>query len=247
MIDRHIAVCKAAEKKLAEESVAAGKMAVIHNGIDVRRFGLPCDRDATRRSYGLRPDMPLVGMIGRCSKEKGGELFLAALRLLKDRGTRFQALIAGDGPERDSWQNLSRRLGIDEVTFPGHVPAERMPEVMSCLDVAVISSHAEALSIAAIELMSSGVPVVATDVGGNREVVIDGVTGFIVPPNRPEQIADRIIELIRAPERSRRMKGKAIERSRRMFSAESMARSYSRLYSEVLAEKSRLSLSLQKA
>ncbi len=235
MIDRHIAVCRAVAERLEQDSVDSGKAVVIYNGIDINRFGRHCGRDETRRFYGLNADLPLVGMVGRCSKEKGGEVFLASLKILKERGVAVQALIAGDGPRLNSWRELSNSMGLDSVRFSGHVPHQGIPDLMGCIDAAVIPSHAEALSIAAIEFMSSGVPVIAADVGGNAEVIADGVTGFIVPPNRPEQLAERIIEIIGDNEGVRKMRSASKERARRMFSAEGMARSYNSMYNELFS------------
>jgi glycosyltransferase involved in cell wall biosynthesis len=103
------------------------------------------------------------------------------------------------------------------------------------LDVYVLPSHVEGMSMGLIEAMAAGRPIVATDAGGNAENVIDGVSGLIVPPRAPDRLADAILTLLKDPERARAMGAAAQRRAREHFTVDVMVQRLERLYRECLA------------
>ena len=167
---------------------------VIHNGVDLARFGAG---DGVRAHL----DRPATWLAVAALREPKGHLDLleAWARLLTDRpGTRL--LIAGDGPERAAIQSAVVALGLGrEVTLLGS--RDDVPALLQQVDGVVSASHTEALPTALIEASAAGLPVVATAVGGTGEVVLDGTTGLLVPPHRPDQLAGALAQLVADPAR----------------------------------------------
>jgi D-inositol-3-phosphate glycosyltransferase len=173
--------------------------AVIFNGVDPEVFRpLPPDGEI-QKQLGLPPGQNhTIIYAGRLIGWKGiGEL-LRAVAILKDTFS-LRLIIVGAGETRSSWQNLSYQLGIGEkATFTGFIPNRELPRYYSLADVAVFPSLAdETFGISICEAMACKVPVVSTRVGGIPEVVEDGVTGLLVPPRKPQELAEKIAVLLR--------------------------------------------------
>lgn len=176
------------------------------NGVDTRCFHPgPRPLDGLRHQLGMDAAAPLVGFVGRLSPEKGPEQFLRAAALLAEGlppGTRF--VMVGEGPLRGSLEADLARLGLGErVRMAGQ--REDMSTLYRELDVLVSCSHSEAMPLAVMEGLASGVPVVGTRVGGMPEIVQHGVSGWLVAPRDIEDLAGRIRQLLDAPERRQAM------------------------------------------
>ena len=134
---------------------------------------------------------PLVGVVGRLSSEKGVDVFLDALALLRDRGRAVHALVAGDGPDRDALKQQAERLGLaDAVHFVG--PVADVAALYPALDAVVLPSRSEGLPNVLLEALSADRPVVATRVGAVPEVLTDAAAGVVVPPGDAPALADAI-------------------------------------------------------
>jgi glycosyltransferase involved in cell wall biosynthesis len=146
-----------------------------------------------------------AGVICRLVEEKGVEYLVRAASLARQRGAVVDLEIAGDGPERERLMTLAVQLDLHEsVRFPGDVPSARA--FYDSLDVFVVPSiHSEGLPTTILEAMAMELPVIATDVGGAVEAVLEGVTGFIVPPRSEPDLADALVRVSRDPARSRAM------------------------------------------
>jgi glycosyltransferase involved in cell wall biosynthesis len=154
--------------------------------------------------------------------------------LLKAQGLRIHYQIAGDGPLRAQLESEARRLGIgDEVRFLGFIAdaAQFLAEV----DVLAVPSLYEGLGVAALEAMAAGKPVVAAKVGGLGESIVDGITGFLVPPQNSNALAAAIAQLIRSPTLGASMGLRGRERVRQVFSLQTMARENESYYRELLS------------
>lgn len=152
--------------------------------------------------------------LARLSLEhKGQDVLLHAMRRLVDRHPNTRLLLAGDGASRGRLERMTAELGLSgDVEFLGHVPRTRLPWLMEQTDIVVLASRWEGLPVSIIESMAFGKPVVATDAGGNSELVEDGVTGRIVPVGDEEALAEALCQLIEAPETRRRMGAEARKR-----------------------------------
>lgn len=170
---------------------AQGKITLIHNGVDVERFFVsPEARKRKRRELGIEENELVAGTVSRLSPEKGIVYFIdAAHEILRQQpGARF--LIVGDGPER---VELERRAGSDAIRFVG--AQENVTEWLNALDVFVMPSLAEAFGLAVVEAMACGLPVVASDAGGLRDIVRERESGLRVPLGDAGAIARAVLEL----------------------------------------------------
>ena len=203
--DAFIAVAKSHGRYLIEhERCPAEKVRVIPNGVDVGKFHPRWPKESLRQELGLPAGAAVVGIIAALRPEKHHELFLRSAVLIRRQVPRAQFLVVGDGPRRQSLQTLARELGIsDSVHFLG--TRNDVPEVLSLLDVLVLSSHMEANPVSILEAMASEKPVVATRVGSVPDTVSDGQTGYLVEPAAAGEISARVVELLENPQLAARM------------------------------------------
>jgi sugar transferase (PEP-CTERM/EpsH1 system associated) len=234
--DRVIAVCELARQaEIKRARVSPEHVVTVYNGVDVERFSVAGGQAAAqaRRVIGIPVEAPLVGSVGRLHSQKGFSDLLTALAQVRRRIPSVRLFLAGDG---ELWADLeaqSRSLGLSEaVTFAG--VRTDVPEILAALDVFVLPSLWEGMPNAVLEAMAAGLPVVATAVGGTPEVVVDGVTGLLVPPRDPDALARAIESLLRDPGLRRKMGQAGWKRVERCFSVEQMVRKTEYLYETLL-------------
>jgi teichuronic acid biosynthesis glycosyltransferase TuaC len=166
--------------------------AVIYNGADPAVFR-PQDRHEARARLQVPPHAPVVAYVGHLVNEKGVLEMIDALARLRD--LRPYALIAGSGPLLSDMEERCSRDGI-AATFYGAVNQERLADIYAAADVFTLPSYREGLPTVVCEAMNAGRAVVATRTGGIPEIVLDGVSGFIVEPHNSEQLAERLREVL---------------------------------------------------
>ena len=193
--DQLIAVSAAVRDHLVGQGVPAARIEVIHHGVPEEMLTRPPAGEAFRRSLDLPPGASLVAAVGRLSPEKGQQdLILAAAHLPAD----VHVVIAGSGAARPRLAALARSLGVaSRLRLIGYV-ADILP-VLDAADLVAVPSRREALSLAALEAMARGRPVVASRTGGLPEVIRDGETGLLVPPADPVALAGAIARLLADP------------------------------------------------
>lgn len=217
----------AAEVCLDIEKISASKVTVILNGVDTEIFHPPESKDEKV----LEPVR--IGIVARLSAEKDHQTLLNACRLLAGNTTRFHLEIIGDGPLRILLEKTVKDFGIEEfVSFCGM--RHDVPEQLRRLDIFVLSSTTEGTSLTLLEAMATGLPVVATNVGGNPEVVVDGITGYIVPPKDPAEMACKLIFLLNNDNLRRQIGKEGRNRVFDKFSIKETARQYEKLYRSVM-------------
>jgi len=193
--------------------IPAEKVVTIYNCVNVETF-VP-DRSA-RREAG-----PVIGFIARLDPAKDHDSLFHAFSRVREKWPEARLLLAGGGPERERLETLAASLGIaPAVEFLGHVTDVRT--IHRRLDVYVQSSHVEGMPIAVLEAMSSGLPVVATRVGGNEEAVLDGVGGLLVTTGDVEGMTAAICRLLEDPEFARRMGDAGRRHTQAVFGSEAM-------------------------
>lgn len=211
---------------------AAHKVQVIPNGVDLDRFCPGAPDPVLRQALGIPPAGPVVTYVGRLEHGKGPDVFLeAAGRVHTEvRGTSF--LVVGDGPMRPALEAKARVADLP-VVFAGR-RADLVP-ILHLTSVLIVPSRQEAFGRVLIEAMAADIPVVATRVGGIPEVVVDGETGLLVPPEDPASLAAALLATLRQPEATRARIRAAAEVVRARFSltghAERVAALYARLVS----------------
>lgn len=229
--DRVICVSEAIQELAVEkEGLEPSRTEVIHNGIAVPRTPSGDEKERLRRELGLQPHHLVVTMVANYQRPvKGMDHFLAAAPLILEAVPEARLLVVGEGPDRYARRADEMGLG-DRLLFVGRRPREEIDCFYALSDVSVLTSLSEGLSITILESMSHGLPVVATRAGGNPEVVVDGVTGFLVAPRDPEAFAERVVTLLRNPGTRKEMGRAARRRAKRDFSAETAAKRYLGLY-----------------
>jgi glycosyltransferase involved in cell wall biosynthesis len=217
----------------AEERCPADKMTLVPNGVSDATLGWSADRAEVRRSLGVPAGAPVVGALSRLAWKKGVRHLVEAMPRLVESVPDALALIAGDGELRGELEAHARALGVaDRVRFLGTRPDPL--DLLAAFDVFVLPSVVEGMSNAVLEAMARSLPVVATDVGGNPEVVADGETGFIVRPADPAGLAAAIAKLLQAPELAREMGAAGRRRVEQRYRAGHMVASVERLYDGLL-------------
>lgn len=176
--------------------ISPSRVSVIQNGVNTSRFTPdPMLRVQTRQNLELTEQDFVVGIVARLAPVKNHALLLRAFASFGiDLPMRKKLLIVGDGAERAMLEDLSRQLGVDSIT---HFLGERRDTeaLLNAMDVYVLSSISEGMNLTLLEAMSSGLPVVATAVGGNVEIVEHEISGFLVPVDNPLELGQRLQQL----------------------------------------------------
>ena len=222
----------AASVAIEIERVRPDKVITIGNGVDTEEFRPRADAASARAALGAPATGFHVGCVARLAPVKDHRTLIDAFARLRGARPDAHLTLIGDGPERAALEEHAARLDLERaVTFAGE-RAEVAP-LLAAFDVFALASLSEGISLTLLEAASAGLPVVATRVGGNEEVVVDGETGFLVPASDPLALADALAEVAARPDRAT-MGAAGRARVERRFSVERMARIYAELYTEVL-------------
>lgn len=211
----------AADLARETEGVPAGRLRVIRNGIDLERFECKAGCAAERPSRAIS--------VGRLDPIKDHATLLRAVRLVVDEVPAFQLDLVGDGPCRAELESLRAQLGLGpHVRLLGY--REDVSSLLAAAGLFVLSSTSEGLSLALLESMAAGLPAVATDVGGNREVVVPGETGLLVPARSPDALAGAMRRVLTSGSDAVRMGLAARRRIESHFNVRRVVEHYERMY-----------------
>jgi glycosyltransferase involved in cell wall biosynthesis len=236
--DAFIAVAKPHAQYLAEhEGCPAEKIHVIPNGIDTEKFHPRWPNSVLRQKLHLDDKTPTVGIVAALRPEKNHEMFLYVAALIHRTLPAARFLVIGDGPQRTKLEALAESLGVDQVVdFLG--ARSDVPEVLSVLDLVLLTSHMEANPICLLEAMATEKPVVATRVGSVGESVLEGHTGYLVAPGDSQRMAYRAIKLLTDPTWAATMGRAGREEVIAHWSVGGMVRGYEDLIAGIYAGKS---------
>jgi len=220
---------------LRQEKPQAQKVIVVHNGV---RLTVPSDERRRTTRQGLRlGEAPTVGVVANLIPYKGHSVFVHAWRRVADELPDAVAILVGEGKARSELEHLVRELGLSKsIRFLGS--RTDVADLLEAIDLLVHPSFQEGFSNAILEAMAAAKAVVATDVGGNPEAVIDGVTGLLVRPGDAGALASAISSLIKDPVRRESFGAAGRERAREHFGWSTMVRRYEAVYDELLASRS---------
>lgn len=230
-IDRYIAISEAIRQVLIAGGVDAGKIGVVHSGIDLARFN-DVEAGGLRNEFGLAPGAPAIGNVAALVGHKGQCHLVDAMPRVLDAVPDARLFIVGEGDLRGPLESQIRQLGLEHaVTLTGF--RTDVPQWLALFEVFVMPSVLEGLCTSVLDALASRKPVVASEAGGLPEIVHHERTGLLVPPGQPDRLADAIVRLLRDPELGRRL----AETGRRYvegdFSADSMVEGNLRVYDEV--------------
>ena len=232
--DKIICVSEAVKQVVMErEGVEESRIAVIHNGVDPHQE--PTGMQAiTRRELGFSDDHLVIGMVANYNRPvKGVTNFLDAIPAIVSAVPSARFLFVGGGDEENSLRSKALELGIDPyVVFAGY--KKEIHRYYEIMDISVLTSLSEGLSLTLLESMSYGIPIVATNVGGNPEVVAEGESGFLVPARENGPLVDRIVELLLNAELRRRMGSEGRSRVEEKFRMRDVSSRYLEIYKGLL-------------
>lgn len=260
LADGFLYISEAVRRSHVESGLSCVRGRVVYNGLDTSAFasaptvsprgpgrrpergsrGPNGDAALARRSLGLPPDGPLVGIVGRLESWKGQDVFLRALARVVQAVPRAQGIVIGapvphEPGYKDELLALRDELGLTERVAFGEFRLD-VPTVMSALDVLVLASISpEPFGRVLIEAMAAGKPVVATDAGAAREVVDDGVQGLLVPPRDAQALAQAIIHILTHPDLARSMGQEGRTRVEQRFGTRQYVDGVQAMYDMVLS------------
>jgi len=236
--DKIVCVSEAVKKVVLDrEGVDESRIAVIKNGVELNLVPSGM-QEVTRRELGFKDDNLVLGMVANYNRSvKGVTHFLDAIPAIVSAVPSARFLFVGGGNEEDDLREKARTLGIDSyVVFAGH--RNNIHHYYEIMDISVLTSLSEGLSLTLLESMSHGIPIVATKVGGNPEVVVEGQTGYLVPVKDTQNLVDRIVKLLQNQELRRSMGREGRLRAERKFQMRDVANRYLDIYKGLIADKS---------
>jgi sugar transferase (PEP-CTERM/EpsH1 system associated) len=234
-VTHYVALSRDLERYLTRAvGVPSSRVTQVYNGVDVQRFtpAGPCRAPIEGAPF-ADSRLWLVGHVGRTEAVKDqltlARAFVRALQIEPAQRERLRLMIIGDGPLRRQTQAVLADAGVEALAW---LPGERkdIPEILRGFDCFVLPSRGEGISNTILEAMASGLPVIATDVGGNGELVQPGRTGELVPASDPEALAQKILVYARNPEYAKSIGLSGRTRAERMFSLNAMVTAYKTLY-----------------
>jgi glycosyltransferase involved in cell wall biosynthesis len=231
-----VANAGAVKQHLIEIGVPDKKIVVIYNGLDLTRFHLNGDADNALQRLDLEilRGRPVVTMVANFEyRVKDHPMLLRAAQRVKSKVPEAMFVIAGEGELRPETEKLASELGLNETClFIGRCAS--VPDLLAASDICVLSSQAEGFSNSILEYMAAGRAVVATNVGGASEAIIEGETGHLVNAGDDRAMAERLISLLRDPEKSRTMGLNGRRRIEQRFSTENRLKTTIALYHRYL-------------
>ena len=234
-IDRIIAVSSGIKQVLIEDGLAMKKTTVVYSGIDLSRFEVNLKANYLYQELNLDPTQPVVGIIAALAGHKDHRNFLNAASIVSSCLPQVQYLVVGEGGLRRNLEELCKKLNLDnKVKFLGF--REDVLQILTILDLFVLSSYLEGLCTSLLDAQAAGVPVVATKTGGIPEIIKDGVNGLLVPPHDIKALAEAIIKLLKDKTLANQMSRNGKKRVKE-FSKEIMIRKTAEVYNELMQER----------
>jgi glycosyltransferase involved in cell wall biosynthesis len=234
-VDEIVAVSRHVREALIEyEGIRPDKISIIYNGVDFSPAQDGNEIKAVRDEFNVTQGEKVVGCVARLAQQKGYELFMEAARRILRKTQAVKFVVVGVGEEYDRLLKLCSELGIrSKVHFAGaRTDIER---VLPVFDIFLLTSHYEGMPVCLLESMVSGVPIVATAVGGVPEAVQDGISGYLIHSRDPDEVAEKVVRLLRNDNLRLKMgkNGRQIYENR--FTIERMAEQYTELYESYLS------------
>jgi L-malate glycosyltransferase len=229
-IEKIICISDYTKTKHIALGVNPEKCITIHNGLDTSFFQNVNNKSSITEIT--------IGFVGRMVKWKGVHILLRAIEIVQKESKDFKVLIVGDGDERQNLKKLANELNLTEnVKFLGKVT--NMIEIYSTIDIFVHTSvRPEPFGRVIIEAMSMSKPVIATNIGGPKEIITDGIDGYLIPPNNPALLADKMIHLLKNTELRKKIGIQARKTCENKFNVNKTTEEIENIYNEVfLTEK----------
>lgn len=231
--DHLVAVSRKIKNQISgTPGLSASRVTVIQNAIDCDSFCQSYLRDVCRAEFGVAADQLVIGSSGRLDLVKRYDLLLMAFSALLQRHPEARLMLVGDGVLRGELERMSEGLGISHaVLFTGF--RQDIPRLLAAMDIYIMASANEGLSLSILEAMAAGKPVVITDVGGAREVVETGRTGLIIPPLSVDAIKEALLFLLESEVERRKLAQAGKEFVHKEYGVGKMMNEYRDLYGTI--------------
>jgi len=236
-VDRIICVSeKVKQFVIADEGVSGDKITVVYNGIETKKLDLPVDVARARKKLSIPDGVPVMGMLANFNPVKGHRYFLDAAVIIKKTMPDVHLVMAGEGPVLEQTRQKAVQLGLERCTrFIGYT--EAIAEALSVMDVVVSPSCSEGFSNTILEALYMSKPVVATDVGGNAEVIRNGQTGILIPPKNADAIARWVSAMFTDKDKARMLGNNGSRLVREKFLIPTMMENTMNIYDDLLRMK----------
>jgi len=233
-VEKFIVVSESLKNTLIKErGIPPHRVVRIYNGIEIDKYNPKLKKTSFRNNWGIPPAVPIVGAIGRMVWQKGFEFLIKAIPDIVEVTPDTRFLLVGDGPLRPNLENLARKLNVyDRIIFTGF--RSDIPDLLSTTDVLAVPSLQEGFPMITLEAMAMAKPVVATQIQGITEQIVDGKEGVLIPPRNPEALARTVQRLITDKELSARLGRTARSRVEDFFPVAKMIRETEKVYSSLL-------------
>jgi glycosyltransferase involved in cell wall biosynthesis len=224
-----VAVSSTVVSDLLASGIPSSKITLIPNGIDFNRFTSRDEAFGPQNALNLPEDKTIIGSVGRLDPEKGHFVLLQAAQNIIRACPDVHFVIAGTGSLENSLRDQIKALDLTEyVTLAGFV--QDMTRFLQAIDLFTLPSLTEGMPMAVLEALAANKPVVATRVGDIPDLIEHQVSGMLVQPNNAHQLQSALLELIRSPDKARKMAQRAYKKTRNRYSAQHMAAQYQQLY-----------------
>ncbi len=234
-----VAISTAVQKHLRDDFKIAGeRVRLIPSGIDIQMYA-PADEDQKRQlrhKYDLG-EAPVLGIIARLSDVKGQDVLIDAMTKIREQVPDVKLIMAGEGKMEPALRGMVKRLGLEQTVF-FYPLTYKVSEILPVLDIFVMPSRQEGLGLSIMEAQASGVPVVASRVGGIPSLIESGKTGFLVEPEDPAALAQTILGALRDKGRLAQIAKAGREFVRERCSADMMVEKTLTLYKSVISKTS---------
>ncbi len=232
LFDRVITISRAISLVLLDAGIPREKIVCVHSAADRRLFRPECDRQWFDVAFGTQPGDKVIGVLAQFIERKGHRYLIEALPSIMEQHPEVRVIFFGRGPLQDSLEVLVRDRQLENtIQFAGF--REDIARVLPCLSMLVHPVTAEGLGVALLQAASCGVPVVASNVGGVPEIVIDNETGLLVPPENSQALQDAIVSLLEQPKLAKKLGQAARQLVDEEFSIGKMAAGNLKVYREL--------------
>lgn len=222
--DKIVPNAEAIKKDLIASGVPAKKLVVIHNGINFNDFEPVLNKQGSHKQ-------DLVGMIANFRKEKDHKTFFEAAKIVLKTNRSVKFILIGSGNLMEELKRYAVALGIrEDVIFLGNKYGQELTEALRSLSISVLTSESEGISNSILESMAAGIPVISTSVGGMSEAIEDGVSGYLIPPKRPDILAGKITYLLENKDIAAKMGKNGSDKIRKEFNNKLLVFRFEDLY-----------------
>jgi len=239
--DANVGVVEAVAREFCDSfHVPKERVHSIPNGIDIQAIEqAKSERERVRAELNVSPDHFAIGLIGGLRQEKNHKLLIKALALLKDKYPQVILVFVGSGDQEDSLRRQAAGCGLNgRVRFLGY--RSDVPRIYAALDMYCQPSWKEGLSLSLLMAMAAGLPIVASDIDANRNLITHGASGLLISPDSPQELAEAIRNIMAEPESAVRLGEQCRNIAKAKYDVRSWVRKYEDLFDSVIASQSRL-------